>query len=169
MAHQFNVYIDESGDEGFVFEEFPKGSSKWFVISALIVHKDSDSVLRDTAAEIRRKCGFAPKHVLHFSDLNHERRVYLINRIASLPVRVASVIVHKEEIEKPETFTEAAFRLYFYATRLLLERVSWFCRDHARQQRLDGCEAHLTFEHRRRMASQTSAPMRKRRPRCWKK
>src|SRR5579863_10724023 len=122
MAHQFNVYIDESGDEGFVFDEFPKGSSKWFVISALIVHKDFDKNLRDAAASIRKTIGFAPKHTLHFADLNHERRVHIVEKIASLPICVTNVIVHKQEIQKPEIFKAAAFRLYFYATRLLLER-----------------------------------------------
>lgn len=42
--------------------------------------------------------------------------------------------------------------MYFYATRLLLERVSWFCRDKASEMKLPNCEARLTFEHRRRLS-----------------
>jgi len=152
MAHQFNVYIDESGDEGFAFDEFPKGSSKWLVLSALIVQKDHDVALRNAAAELRDRCGFQPKHVLHFADLSHERRTFITKEIASLPVCAANVIIQKQEIAQPDIFKAAAFRLYFYAVRLLLERVSWYCRDRARELRLEGCEARLTFEHRRRMS-----------------
>ena len=32
----FRAYIDESGDEGFVFRNDGSGSSRWFVISALV-------------------------------------------------------------------------------------------------------------------------------------
>ncbi len=39
MPPTFVVYIDESGDEGFLFE---KGSSEWFIISAAITRKVSD-------------------------------------------------------------------------------------------------------------------------------
>ena len=36
--HAFHAYIDESGDEGFVFRDYPgRASSEWFVLSACIV------------------------------------------------------------------------------------------------------------------------------------
>ena len=36
MSATFVVYIDESGDEGF---SFGKGSSEWFVLSAVVTKK----------------------------------------------------------------------------------------------------------------------------------
>jgi len=39
-----------------------------------------------------------------------------------------TVLTHKPSLREPETFRER-YRLYFYATRYLLERLSWYCRD----------------------------------------
>lgn len=152
MPHSFVVYIDESGDEGFQFEDFPKGSSRWFVLSALIVPLAQDRLIRQMAAEIRASLGFPERHVLHFSHLDHERRVCAVHRVSTAPITTASVLVQKEKIRNPETFRAQAFRLYFYTTRLLLERVSWFCRDYAASHQLETAEAQIIFEHRRRLS-----------------
>jgi hypothetical protein len=42
----FRVYIDESGDEGFKFDQPGKGSSRWFVLSAVVTREEND---RDAA------------------------------------------------------------------------------------------------------------------------
>ena len=34
----YNVYIDESGDEGFTIKDGKWVSTKWFIIGALLVH-----------------------------------------------------------------------------------------------------------------------------------
>lgn len=153
MAHKFVVYIDESGDEGFKFDTFPKGSTHWFVLSALIVTQTEDARIRELAADIRQACGFKPKHVLHFADLGHDRRVRAIQKLADAKwLTATSLIVNKRRIESPDIFIEQPFRLYFYATRLLLERVSWFCRDYALANGFDSCAAKVIFEHRRRLS-----------------
>jgi Protein of unknown function (DUF3800) len=152
MAHSFLVYIDESGDEGFQFDEFPKGSSRWFVLSAVIVRTPDDHKIRELAASVRKTLGFPERHVLHFSRLDHHRRLCFMQAIAGAPVCVTSILVQKELIAQPEIFTEQAFRLYFYTTRLLLERVFWWCRDFAAKHRLTTPEAKLIFEHRRHLS-----------------
>jgi len=45
-----------------------------------------------------------------------------------------SVFVHKCDLTSPENFRDEA-RLCFYTVRLLIERISWYCRD---QKRKDG-------------------------------
>ena len=42
MPSSFVTYIDESGDEGFVFNPDGSGSSRWFVISAVVFRKAND-------------------------------------------------------------------------------------------------------------------------------
>ena len=42
MNPSFVVYIDESGDEGFVFNGDGSGSSRWFVLSATVIRKVND-------------------------------------------------------------------------------------------------------------------------------
>jgi hypothetical protein len=70
------------------------------------------------------------KHPLHFRDLKHEHRVPLARLIGGAPVRTVNVLIHKPSITEPEVFQQQKYSLYRYATRLLVERVSWLCRDH---------------------------------------
>jgi hypothetical protein len=55
MPHRFVAYIDESGDEGFVFhDDRPEdGSSKWFVISAVVTPADRDRDVISLGRDIR--------------------------------------------------------------------------------------------------------------------
>jgi Protein of unknown function (DUF3800) len=51
MTASFAAYIDESGDEGFVYMPGEKGSSRWLVLSAIVFRKNKDleavRVIRD--------------------------------------------------------------------------------------------------------------------------
>ena len=126
----YRVYVDESGDEGFVFKPDGSGSLRWLVLSALVVREENDLKLVEMLRNVRRLLNKQPKQQLHFSDLRHEQRVPYVKQIAELPVRTVTILIHKPGIRDPETFQTEKFRLYRYATRLLLERVSWLCRDH---------------------------------------
>lgn len=79
---------------------------------------------------VRKLLGRAPNQPLHFSSMKHEQRIPYVRKIAASPVRTVSVLVHKPSIAEPEKFQTEKFLLYRYATRYLLERVSWLCRDH---------------------------------------
>lgn len=126
----FAVYIDESGDEGFVFKPNNLGSSRWLVLSAAVVRKRNDLRIVDCLKEVRALLGKDPKYSLHFIDLRHEQRIPYVRRVGQLPIRTVSVLVYKPLISEPEKFQSEKDRLYRYASRLLLERVSWLCRDH---------------------------------------
>lgn len=126
MAASFKVYVDESGDEGFSFGD---GSSAWFVLSAVITRSTDDSAAVKVVDAVRQRLGRPEKKPLHFRDLRHEHRLLFIDHVAKQPLRTVSVLVHKPSLDEPEKFRER-YRLYFYAARYLLERVSWYCRDH---------------------------------------
>jgi hypothetical protein len=134
----FRVYIDESGDEGFLFREDGSGSSRWFVISALVVRIRNDLKVVDCLKESRKLLCKPIKYPLHFVDLKHEQRVPYARRIGNLPARTVSVLIHKPSIREPEKFQHQKYLLYRYATRLLLERVSWLSRDHLIQNEGNG-------------------------------
>jgi len=142
------VYIDESGDEGFTFP----GSSEWFVLSALILrrkHELETVKVLDTVKTMFRK---ELRRPLHFRKLDHPQRVAYLTELArhSAKMRTASVFVHKPSLTDVETFKEK-YLLYRYATRYLLERVSWFCRDHRVNDGGDG-SAEVVFSNRKRMS-----------------
>ena len=151
MAASFTAYIDESGDEGFVFLPGEKGSSRWLVLSAVVFRKAKDLEAVRVMREVRTLLGKDPKKALHFREMKHEHRVPYVRALATAPMRTVSVLIHKPSITEPEKFQNEAFRIYRYATRLLVERVSWLCRDTRKDNEGDGsCE--LIFSNRSAMS-----------------
>ena len=151
MKSSFIAYVDESGDEGFVFNADGTGSSRWFVLSAAVIRQTNDLQMVSCLKEVRAVLKKEPKTPLHFVDLKHEQRVPYIRRVGELPIRTVSVLVYKPLIAEPEKFQNTKYLLYRYATRLLLERVSWLCRDHRKTGEGDGfCE--VIFSNRSNMS-----------------
>lgn len=133
-SSSFVLYVDESGDEGF---RFSAGSSDWFVLGGIVTRKHSDLETVKLVDEVRALLKRPVKKPLHFRDLRHEHRLPFVAAIAKARLRVAAVVIHKPSLQEPEKFQER-YRLYFYAVRLLLERVSWLARDTHRPGEGDG-------------------------------
>lgn len=151
MEPSFVVYVDESGDEGFVFRPDGSGSSRWFVLSAAVIRRTNDLQMVSCLKTVREVLGKPPKTPLHYRDLKHEQRIPYIRRVGELPLRTVSVLVYKPAIAEPEKFQTTKYLLYRYATRLLLERVSWLCRDGRLQGEGDGSAA-VIFSNRSNMS-----------------
>lgn len=149
MKTEFVVYVDEAGDEGFKFLDGERGSSRWFVLSATVVRKSKDLQMVQLARDARKLLGKPEKYVLHFRDLKHEQRVPFVKLISTAPIKTVNILVHKPSIRNPETFQQEAHKLYRYCTRLLLERVSWLCRDYANGE---SCRADMVFSNRSAMS-----------------
>lgn len=126
MVASFVAYIDESGDDGL---RFRSGSTEWLVLSAVITARASDLETVKLVDTFRNDFGMHSKKPIHFRKLGSLERSNLISRIAKANLSVVSIIIHKPSLQRPEQFRERN-RLYFYGVRLLLERVSWYCRDH---------------------------------------
>ncbi len=146
VAAEFIAYIDESGDEGF-----KAGASEWFVLSAIIVAKADDPGLVQLLDGVRVTLGREPRTALHFRDLKHPQRLPYVDAIAGAPLVAATVLVHKPSMAHPENF-KAPHRLYFYTTRYLLERVSWYVRDHREGGRHGAGHAEIVFSNRSSMS-----------------
>lgn len=151
MSSSFTVYIDESGDEGFVFQPNERGSSRWLVLSAVIYRKIHDLDAVRLMREVREILDKPVRKALHFRELKHEQRVPYVRAIGAAQLRTVTVLIHKPSIKEPEVFQNDGHRLYRYATRLLLERVSWLCRDQYCPGEGDGT-AEITFSNRSAMS-----------------
>lgn len=148
---EYRVYIDEAGDEGFKFLPGEKGSSRWFVLSATVVRTKNDLTLVRAAQEARKVLQKSEKYALHFRNLRHEQRIPLARIISALPIRTVNVLVHKPSITDPEHYQRRPYELYRYCCRLLLERVSWLCRD-GRPPDQETYAAELIFSNRSAMS-----------------
>ena len=149
------AYIDESGDEGF---KFGGGSSDWFVLAAVVVRAEGELAEVKLVDEIRdrlnqdRKPEFhiPPRKPIHFRDLKHEPRKFYAARLSRADVKTIAILVHKPDLASPENF-QAESRLYFYAVRLLVERISWYCRDHQHRDDAGDGSVKLVFSNRATM------------------
>jgi hypothetical protein len=139
MSASFIAYIDESGDEGFKFRRSmdEQASSDWFVLAAFVTRKESDLRSVKVIDTIRRELRMRPRDHVHWKKLKHLDKVHYTQVMAPLPTTLAAVCVHKPSLLVPERFREQ-YRLYFYAVRCLLERISWLARDLHESARQDG-------------------------------
>jgi hypothetical protein len=130
MSVSFCAYIDESGDEGFKFRTAPdeEASSDWFVLSAFITRKKTDIQTVRIIDKVRSELNYHPRKHIHWKKLKHPQKVRYAQHIASTQTRTIAVCVHKPSLMEPEKFSER-YRLYFYAVRYLMERISWLVRD----------------------------------------
>jgi len=144
----FVVYVDESGDEGFSFD---RGSSEWFVLSAVVTRKANDLETVKLVDAVRARLNRPPRLPLHFRKLRHEHRLPFIEEIAKARLRTISVLVHKPSLGEPEKFDQR-YRLYFYSVRYLLERASWLCRDHRKANDPGDGSADIVFSNRSGMS-----------------
>lgn len=151
MTASFVAYIDESGCEGFKFLPNEQGSSRWFVLSALVFRKEEDLLAVHLAREARTLLRKPYNHALHFRDLKHEQRVPLARLIGQSRAQAVNVLIYKPSIATPELFMSQKYSLYQFATTLLAERVSWLCCDKYRSGVGDG-RVELIFSNRSAMS-----------------
>lgn len=148
----FVVYVDESGDEGFVFNPDGSGSSRWFVLSAVVTRRFNDLQMVECLRETRRVLGKAPKTPLHFADLKHEQRVPYIRRVGSLDIRTVNIAVYKPSIREVSRFQGTKHLLYRYTTRFLVERLSWMLSRTGRGRQDQDRSAEIIFSDRANMS-----------------
>ncbi len=121
-------------------------ASPFFVVAAVIVPGDRDADLRAARDGMCRGLDKPVDTVLHWSDniRRHDQRKYVASALGALDfVRIAYVVVDKARLRAGASGLSDHSRMYNYAIRRLLERISWF---------VDACggEAIVTFAHVRR-------------------
>lgn len=137
----FNCYIDEAGDDGF---SFARGSSRWFVVAAVMVDVTDDHSASQCVDRIKKRLSIPPLSPLHWRKLKHPKRLVVLSEVTGEPV-VASIIAIDKTSLGPATALAKQGALYFYALRFLLERVTWFVDD-------SGGKVTVSLSHRTRVS-----------------
>lgn len=112
---EYNVYIDESGDEGI------KRGSEWFIITAIIVPKQYDLTLSNRIIKIKESIHLNRKEQLHWNKLNHEKREKVINNLITENFKIIHVAINTNEINKLKPK-----QIYQYFMSYLIERVTHY-------------------------------------------
>jgi hypothetical protein len=81
--------------------------------------------------EVRKEIAWPARKPLHWKKLRHLEKKLFAERISGTKARLVVACVHKPSLVDREKF-QYRYRLYFYAVRYLLERVSWCIRDEHR-------------------------------------
>lgn len=143
--NELNAYIDEAGDEGF-----RPGASQWFIISAVVVDKNNDRGVAHAIDDIKgRLWGEVTRQPLHWVRLRHNQKQVVIQELSKQAFTIVSVALEKKYLARErfdshyDRVNRMKFRwsMYFYATRLLVERV---CRYAERRPAV----VNLVFENR---------------------
>lgn len=150
MVHTFNVYIDESGDDGMMNFRGPGGgggASNWLTVGACIVRSSRDLELVALRDRIKEECRpKSEKRDIHFKDFNHGQKRRACQIISGQPLRFSCVLGLKNT-PQANGFVQKN-QLYFYLTRYLMERVSWLCRDKRPSAPEGNGMAKITFSRR---------------------
>ena len=84
---EYNVYIDESGDEGI-----NKGS-KYFILTAIIVEKEKDLEISKKVDEIKENLEMNIKSQLHWKLIKgYPNKKMIMETVKDLDIKIINVI-----------------------------------------------------------------------------
>lgn len=157
MVVKFVAYIDESGDTGLENVKnatLAKGASEWLVLSCFLVREEDDHKCLGWVKEILSEFKSNMTH-LHFSDLWDWKKAIACKAIATKPCRYFIVASNKRNIEdyKNAAAQRASGQagtawLYWFLSRLLLERVTDYCEERTPPQHRDDWKLRIIFSRR---------------------
>lgn len=116
---EYNVYIDESGDEGI------KKGSKYFILTAIIVKKEKDLEISKSVDTIKNNLEMNVKKQLHWKLLKGlPNKNMIMDIISDLDIKIINVIVDTDDIKfiPPNN-------IYNYFSGYLYERICWYMSD----------------------------------------
>jgi len=115
----YNVYIDESGDEGI------RKGTRWFLLSAAIIKKDNDLDISHVVDELKDFLKIPNNKMIHWKEIrnkNVSKKRYIIDRIAKEDFLLINIAVDTYNIK--ETKLQGKL-VYHYTCRFLMERICW--------------------------------------------
>ena len=125
----FVAFIDESGCDG---DAFGKGSSDFLILSAAVGVDIFEGDLRMQLSFARDAILAGDKRkpkdwqIPKFDKANGPVQWVVCERMTEVMFNAAHVLIHKPSI-KDEKLRKDRNRLYRYASKLLVERISWIC------------------------------------------
>lgn len=117
MNHkEYNVYIDEAGDEGI-----NKGS-KYFILTAFIVEKEKDLMVSKKVDEIKENLEMNIKTQLHWKLIKgFPNKKMIMETIKKLNIKIINVIVDTKCIKMIPSNN-----IYNFFSGYLYERICWY-------------------------------------------
>ena len=150
------TYIDEAGDFGLrrIAPIDRPGASEWFVMGAIVIRKQNEAKIAEWLSIIREKANNTQPADLHFRKLSARQKTLICNEVAKLPMRLFVYISNKQNMRGHNNAYArkvATHKHWFYwwAARLLLERVTDFCAEHNKKNGTSDLRLQLEFSRRK--------------------
>jgi hypothetical protein len=116
---EYNVYIDESGDEGI------KRGLKFFILTAIVVDKSNEDKIKNTIYDIKLNLEISKTTQLHWNKITGTpNKKYVIDTINNEDFTIIHTIIDTSSIKylKPN-------QIYFNFFNYLLERIALKTKD----------------------------------------
>ena len=134
MTEIIRVYVDETGDRGYLAK-----SSPFFTFAAVCVREQNDHMVRDFMDSFKVRISKPPAAKPKWTKLTHLERRVAAEGIRKLPIRIIYISVPKVNLTHGAHMANTTPAFYNYAARFVVERVSWLAKDNKAM-------ASLTFE-----------------------
>lgn len=159
MPVTFVVYIDESGDTGIddvKKHNDPSGATEWLVLSAFLVRIEHDNKMVSWVSDLQS--GFtSQRRDLHFNKLLDFKKSLVCGELAKKHAKCFVVMSNKKNIERyknPNLDDGNKAWIYWFLTRILLERVTAFCAQLIPIERKGQDKLRIIFSRRRDLTYQ---------------
>jgi hypothetical protein len=155
---KFVAYIDESGDTGLENVKptnTTTGATEWLVLSCFLVREEDDHKCLGWVREIKSKFRNVNSEFLHYKELIPAKRMIACEIINTKSCRFFVVVSNKKNIEDHEneraalvSGDEGTSWLYWWLSRLLIERVTSFCEDRVPPEQRGKSKIQFVFSRR---------------------
>lgn len=117
------IAIDESGDSG---RKFWKGSSRWFILTAVVVPDNMKCGPTCDAVERFRK-EYNNGRELHFAHNSHQNHINFLSYVHNMEYVYVSIVIDKKKllVRKPQIFRSKMTLLQFSFDRLFEQLHPW--------------------------------------------
>lgn len=116
---EYNVYIDESGDEGI------HRGSKFFILTAILVAKEKDLEISKFVDMIKENIEINIKTQLHWNTLKgYPNKLMIMSEISKTDITIINIVIDTSKIN----FINSS-DIYNHFSGYLYERICWFARD----------------------------------------
>ncbi len=113
---EFNIYIDESGDEGI------NRGSKYFILTAIIVEKEKDLSISKMVDKIKGNLELDIKNQLHWNKVKgFPNKKMIMEHISNSDLIIINIVIDTTEIK----FIHSN-NIYNYFSGYLFERICWY-------------------------------------------
>ena len=117
--NEYNVYIDESGDEGI------NRGSKYFILTALLVNKKQDLNISKCVDRIKEDIEISIKEQLHWKLIKgYPNKLMIMYKVSKENITIINIVIDTTKIKFIHSVD-----IYNHFSGYLFERICWFMRD----------------------------------------